>query len=61
MIGITDLPKREPYERQFIKLMAKGMRELIEERIQEEKEAEFRQQDSTSKAFTGSIEGKQTN
>ncbi|MGF7049112.1 hypothetical protein J2T13_003620 [Paenibacillus sp. DS2015] len=27
--------KREPYERQFIKLMAKGMRIIIEEREQE--------------------------
>lgn len=33
---MADLPKREPYERQFLKLMAKGMRILIEERIQEE-------------------------
>ncbi|MGG6309759.1 hypothetical protein [Paenibacillus macerans] len=33
---MDDLPKREPYERQFLTLIAKGMRILIEERQQEE-------------------------
>lgn len=37
---MRELPIREPYERQFLKLMAKGMKIIIERRIEQEQNEE---------------------